>query len=251
MLHLLTVTELERTVSAWVATWPESRVSADVRRHRDMFEDQRKRILSALDPAHDAYYRAETFGGPSLHFHLRSLEAARTQDFERFAEYVYAVLASWGMHRMGPGGSKMRDFEEFRVSLQVVWPAARRLQAKTLSNLYEPDWSDLVGNSKVMAHLLPQLIPPVDREYMLKFLFRNSQITNDIEVEWKKLVQTLEGFFYPVAQSPLFHSKAENWLVHNDRFKWDTSHLKTLDNLVIGYSKMVRAETRRPRGHQA
>jgi hypothetical protein len=168
---------------------------------------------------------------------------------------------------MGPGGSKMRDFEEFRVSLQVVWPAARRLQAKTLSNLYEPDWSDLksvfcgircmasgtslVGNSKVMAHLLPQLIPPVDREYMLKFLFRNSQITNDIEVEWKKLVQTLEGFFYPVAQSPLFHSKAENWLVHNDRFKWDTSHLKTLDNLVIGYSKMVRAETRRPRGHQA
>ena len=29
------------------------------------------------------------------------LEAARTQDFERFVEYVYAVLPSWGMHQIG------------------------------------------------------------------------------------------------------------------------------------------------------
>lgn len=196
-----------------------------------------------------------------MHFHLRSLEAARAQDFERFAEYVYAVLASWGMHRMGPGGSKMREFEEFRASLQVVWPAALRLQDKTPGNLNESDWPDLktvfcgircmasgtslVGNSKVMAHLLPHLIPPVDREYTLKFLFGNGQIRNGIEVEWKKLVQILEGFFYPVAQFPLFQSKAESWLAHNDRFKWDTSHLKILDNLVIGFSKMVRAERRR------
>jgi hypothetical protein len=226
-----------------------------------MFDDQRNRLLGALDAAHDAYYRAEIFGGPSLHFHLRSLEAARAQDFERFAEYVYAVLASWGMHRMGPGGSKMREFEEFRASLQVVWPAALRLQDKTPGNLNESDWPDLktvfcgircmasgtslVGNSKVMAHLLPHLIPPVDREYTLKFLFGNGQIRNGIEVEWKKLVQILEGFFYPVAQFPLFQSKAESWLAHNDRFKWDTSHLKILDNLVIGFSKMVRAERRR------
>jgi hypothetical protein len=223
-----------------------------------MFDDQRNRLLSALDAAHDAYYRAEIFGGPSLHFHLRSLEAARARDFEHFAEYAYAVLASWGMHRMGPGGSKMREFEEFRTSLQVVWPTALRLKEKTMFNLNEPDWrglrtvfcgircmasgTSLVGNSKVMAHLVPHLIPPVDREYTLKFLFGNGQITNGIEVEWKKLVQILEGFYYPVAHSPLFQSKAETWLTQNSRFKWDTSPLKILDNLVIGFSKMIRAE---------
>jgi hypothetical protein len=223
-----------------------------------MFEDQRNRLLTALDTAHYAYYQAEIFGGPSLHFHLRSLEASRAQDFERFAEYVYAVLASWGMHRMGPGGSKMREFEEFRASLQVVWPAALRLQDRAPGDLNEADWSDLrtvfckircmasgtslVGNSKVMAHLFPRLIPPVDREYTLKFLFRNGQITNGIEVEWKKLAQMLEGFFYPVVQSSLFQSKAEIWLTHNDPFKWDTSHMKIVDNLVIGLSKMARAE---------
>jgi hypothetical protein len=227
-----------------------------------MFEDQRNRLLAALDEAHEAYYRAEIFGGPSLHFHLRSLAAARAQDFERFAEYVYGVLASWGMHRMGPGGSKMREFEEFRTSLEVVWPVALRLQERAPSHLNETDWADLktifcqircmasgtslVGNSKVMAHLLPNLIPPVDREYTLKFLFRNGQITNGVEVEWKKLVQILEGFFYPVAQYSLFQSKAEVWLTHNDQFKWDTSRLKILDNLVIGFLKMVRAEHAAP-----
>jgi hypothetical protein len=55
-----------------------------------MFDNQRDSLLGALDTAHNAYYRVEVFGGPSLHFHLRSLEAARAQDLERFAEYVYA-----------------------------------------------------------------------------------------------------------------------------------------------------------------
>ncbi len=222
-----------------------------------MFDNQRSRLLAALDEAHHAYYRAEVFSGPSLYFHLKSLEAARAQDFERFAEYVYAVLPSWGMHRMG-GGPKMREFDEFHSSLRVVWPIALQLQEKTPSSLGESDWTSLravfcgircmatgtslVGNSKVMAHLLPKLIPPVDREYTLNFLFRHSQITNGIEGEWKKLSQILDDFFYPVAQSPLFQLKAEEWLTQNNRFKWDTSALKIVDNLVIGFSKIVPGE---------
>jgi hypothetical protein len=129
---------------------------------------------------------------------------------------------------MGPGGSKMCEFNDFQSSLQRIWPTALQLQAKTPSSLSEEDWSNLknvfceircmasrtslVGNSKVMAHLLPRLIPPVDREYTLKFLFGHGQITNGVEVEWKKLVHILDDFFYPIAQSPLFQCKAERCL---------------------------------------
>jgi len=223
-----------------------------------MFEDQQDRMLNALEAAHEKYYLAEVFGGPSLHFHLKSLEAARNQDFERFVEYVYAVLPSWGMHRMG-GGPKMREFSEFHSSLKAVWPIALQLQERTPTDLGASDWASLravfcgircmasgtslVGNSKVIAHLLPKLVPPVDREYTLNYLFRHGQIKNGIEVEWSKLAQILEGFFYPIAQSPLFKSKAEEWLRHSDRFKWDTSELKIVDNLVIGLSKMERSES--------
>jgi len=36
---------------------------------------------------------------------------------ERFIEYIYATLASWGMHRMGPGSSKMEDYDKFKFSV--------------------------------------------------------------------------------------------------------------------------------------
>jgi hypothetical protein len=52
----------------------------------------------------------------------------------------------------------------------------------------------------------------------------------------------LESFFYPVEQSSVFQPKAKVWLEHPDRYKWDTSPLKIVDNLVIGLSKMSRAE---------
>lgn len=218
-----------------------------------MFDLQRTQLLNALDDAHDAYHRSEPFGGPSVYFHTKALEAARARNFERFAECAYAMLASWGMHRMGAGGSKMRKFEDFQTSLQNVWAAALRLQAKTPSNLGVEDWSalrtifcgsrcmasgtSLVGNSKVMAHLLPNLIPPVDREYTLKFLFGHGRINNAIESEWTTLQRILTDFFYPILTSPLFQAKAKVWLAEDKWRSWDTSELKIADNLVVGLSK--------------
>jgi hypothetical protein len=37
-------------------------------------------------------------------------------------------------------------------------------------------WTSLVGNPKMLAYLLPNLVPPIDREYRLNFLLRNKQI---------------------------------------------------------------------------
>jgi hypothetical protein len=223
-----------------------------------MFDEQRNRFLGNLDLAHQSFYQAEVFGGPSLHFHLRSLDAAKGYELDRVAESIYAVLVSWGMHRMGPGGSKMCEFGKFRASLQSVWPTVVSLQAKTPHSLNESDWNSiqevfsgiccmasktsLVGNSKVMAHLLPNLVPPVDREYTLKFLFGRGDIRNGIAVEWIRLRLVLEDFFYPVSRSTVFLPKAEEWLQQRNLYKWDTSALKIVDNLLIGLTKISRAE---------
>jgi hypothetical protein len=230
-----------------------------------MFDDQRSAVLNDLDAAHESYYRAELFGGPSPYFHIQSLMAAREPNFERFTNHSYAVLASWGMHRMGPSGSKMREFAEYRASLEAVWPNAMALKGKTPEVLSTSDWdalkaifcgircmasgTSLVGNSKVMAHLLPQLIPPIDREYTLKFLFRNGQIINGLEGEWNKLAQILKEFFYPLERYCAFQSKASVWRTQTDRFKWDTSNLKILDNLLIGVVKLTRSSTPIAGGH--
>jgi hypothetical protein len=49
-------------------------------------------------------------------------------------------------------------------------------------------------------------------------------------------------FFNPVARSELFQAKANEWLARREQFKWDTSSLKYVDNLVIGFLKLKRAE---------
>lgn len=229
-----------------------------------MLEAKRKDLLANLDAAHDAYYKEEIFGGPSLHFHAKSLEAAHARELGAFSECIYATLAAWGMHRMGKGGSKMRDFKEFQTSLKSIWSPALKLQNRTPGKLDERDWgalenifkkircmasgTSLVGNSKVMAHLLPNLVPPVDREYTLKYLFSNGQIKNDLEAEWKTLATILKGFFYPLLNDPEVQSRGSKWMAARDAYRWDTSMLKIIDNLVIGRSKMLRAE-RNASGH--
>lgn len=218
-----------------------------------MFEKHRELLLQSLDAAHAAYYRAETFGGPSLHFHLRALEAGRAADFDKFVENVYAVLVAWGMHRMGRGGSKMCEFEQFKASLEPLWPTIVKLQRATPEDLDEVGWeqmgtvfrgircmatrTSLVANSKVMAHALPSLIVPVDRQYTIRFLFGTTNIVNDVEREWEKLKIILREFFYPLLRTETFKLKLAAWQSSDVQFSWDTSPLKILDNLIIGLLK--------------
>jgi hypothetical protein len=211
-----------------------------------MFDDQKSRLLAALDEMHGSYSQAEESEWPSLYFHLSSLEAAHAKNFARFAECAYAMLVSW---RMNSNNAQMRRFDEFRSSLRLIWPRALQLQDKTPDTLNGFDWgslkevfwrircmesgTSLVGNSKVMAHLIPSLIPPVDRKYTLSFLFGSGDITNGLDGEWKILEQVLRNFFYPIAQSERFRAKASDWLSSSNPFRWDTSPLKVVDNLVM------------------
>jgi len=222
-----------------------------------MFEDKCRDILDSLEAAHKAYYQSSTFTGPSLHFHLRSLESARIGDRELFSESAYAMLTSWGMHRMGKGGPKMLTFAEFDTSVQSVWPVAIELRNTEPHELTDDDWNNLkeifrgircmatgaslVGNSKIMAHLLPNLVPPVDREYTLSFLFGNKMFSNNIENQWEKLSQILRDFFYPVVKDQAFQAKATEWMA-NRSFEWDTSHLKIADNLLIGLASIRKRQ---------
>ena len=217
------------------------------------FTSQRDLLIRRHEAAHTAYYRSEVFGGPSLYFHKRALNSAGVS-LDAFAESAYAVLASWGMHRMGPGGSKMCEFAEFKASLAPLWPTITALRSAAPESLGPGDWRDLsrvfvglrcmasrtalVGNSKVMSHALPRLIPPVDREYTLKFLFGTGRIVNDLEREWQMLQTILRGFFYPVLASQLLRAKFDEWMRESEVFRWDTSPLKIVDNLIIGLAKL-------------
>lgn len=217
------------------------------------FDDKVREILANAEKYHDAYYKAETFRGPSLYFHERALATRYDPASLPHLEYVYATLASWGMHRMGRGGSKMRSFEVLSQSVEALKGRIAEAQTFDFREMSEIKWAilkeifsgvkvmasgtTLVGNSKVMHHMLPNVIPPIDREYTLWFLVGNTKVKNDLEIEWILMKEIISDFFIPVASDTAFFGKAEQWMRRRTDYPWDTSVLKVVDNLVIGSRK--------------
>jgi hypothetical protein len=208
-------------------------------------------LLENADRYYAAYHRTEIFGGPSLYFHRRALATKGSPASPQHLEYVYATLSSWGMHRMGPGGSKMRAFHEFRASVEPLEEKIIRAQGFAPAEMNEGAWgilkeifcalkimasgTSLVGNSKVMHHMLPNIVPPIDREYTLRYLYGNTSIANDLGKEWQTMREILIGFFIPVATDSRFAAKAAKWMAAQK--PWDTSVMKVIDNLLIGSQK--------------
>jgi hypothetical protein len=207
-------------------------------------------ILLNANVYHENYYASGTFGGPSLHFHRRALGLEGSVAESIQIELIYAVLTSWGMHRMGSSGSKMQPFGVFEQSVVSVNDDIRNLQRILPQGLSLTSWmvlervfkgikvmasgTTIVGNSKVMAHLLPALVAPIDRQYTLNYLFGNTMFQNSLQREWQFMRKIHSEFYYPIANDTGFREKTQAWLADGERFPWDTSILKVIDNLVIG-----------------
>ncbi|MCA9312467.1 MAG: hypothetical protein KDA21_14735 [Phycisphaerales bacterium] len=210
----------------------------------------RELLLRHPVEAHAAFYEAATFGGPSLHFHRRAIGMVGGDLTRERLELIYATLAAWGMHRMGPSGSKMVPFPEFEASVQACTPTIRALAGVSPDQMEEQSWNDLerlfrgirvmasgttiVGNSKVMAHLVPDLVPPVDRQYTLHLALGHKRIVNGLDREWRLLRWLLEGLFHPIATDEAHLARCREWMAVQELFAWDTSPMKVVDNLVIG-----------------
>lgn len=217
------------------------------------YENKVKDILSNAEKYHQAYYKANTFRGPSLYFHQRALKTRKKPCLLAHLEYVYATLASWGMHRMGKGGSKMQSFETFCQSIEPLENMLNEAQRFNLQRMREQNWTllkkifqninvmasrtSLVGNSKVMHHILPNVVPPIDREYTLRYLHGNTTIKNDLDYEWELMKQIILNFFIPIVSDKKFRLKARNWMARKKEYPWNTSVLKIVDNLIIGSKK--------------
>ena len=212
-------------------------------------KDIANRILENLDECHESYYGTQVFSGPSLYFHQRVLEY-RNKNTERCIEYLYAMLTSWGMHRMGPKGAKMKRFTTFRDAIIKTLPEINKL-----TNCSFEDFSDwdiahrifidinimqtkpiLVSNSKILSHLLPNLFAPIDREYTLKYAHRNMPSSHLKQFALFKDIHI--HLYYPITCSHQFKIRLVKWS-DPKKYPWNTSPLKIVDNLIIGAKKVL------------
>jgi hypothetical protein len=205
---------------------------------------------------------SNAFPGPSLYFHMRALARrslhATTEELladDLFLEYVYAVLPAWGMHRMGNQSAKVVDFEDMAASLRsaaLQIEALRPLDITTVDpndaeRLADDIWNvisalrvsrsqtRIVAGSKALHHVLPELVPPIDRQYTFRFFTGQKAVSRGDRqafLDWFPLLCEIGRRCSGPIAATLERGGA-----------MATSRSKVIDNAIIGF--MQRKDARR------
>ena len=209
------------------------------------------------------------FGGPSIYFHVQAIKEQET-DFlsDRHIEMIYATLASWGMHRMGNPDvtkAKMVEFPKFRNSIIKHRDRLHQLYSlkmdlcdqkqygkyiEDLKQIYsslEVSTSDatIVAHSKTLAHILPNLIPPIDRQYTIRFFtqeykdffaksgkYRQVNLSKDRDAQFS-------DFKKYCCRIKMLIDQCDHQLFTIDKETFNTSFPKIMDNLIMAFVKDV------------
>jgi len=137
-----------------------------------------------------SYQQFVAFGGPCVYFHEQCLRAGADAFMSaRHIEMLYATLTAWGMHRMGDGKTKLVSWDRLSKSLLEQKTVLEPLRGRRMMELSEPEYleaidrikpaycalrisiseASIVANSKALFHVLPELVPPIDRQYTWRF----------------------------------------------------------------------------------
>ena len=153
-------------------------------------------LIATFSECVDRFERSNAFPGPSLYFHERAIErrrahvdAASLLADTQFLETVYAVLPAWGMHRMGKQKAKVVDFDLMVDSFRAMAEPIQALWQRSITAIADDEVADvsdqvwhiiaglkvsqsetrIVAGSKALHHVLPDLVPPIDRQYTFQF----------------------------------------------------------------------------------
>jgi hypothetical protein len=233
---------------------PAPRTSRSRLRRADRARRNVDNLIATFSECVDCFERSNAFAGPSLYFHERAIErrqahadAASLLADTQFLETVYAVLPAWGMHRMGKQRAKVVDFdvmvESFRAmaeSIQALWQRSiTAIADDDVAEVSEQVWyiiaglkvsqseTRIVAGSKALHHVLPDLVPPIDRQYTFQFF------TGQKSVQHGDAAAFAEWFPYLCEIGRSCRPEIER-ITERAGFM-ATSPAKVIDNAIIGF----------------
>ena len=187
------------------------------------------------------------FTDTQVSYHITALDlrdklggAAKSIDSDGYLHALYFTLEAWGMNSKG---AKMQDYDEFAASIRSYKGGIASLENTRLSQIdaeiAQKLWriiqgmqlsqtrSQTVTGAKALHHLLPQLLPPIDREYTQTFFrYNDARFQYNQEAAFKMMLP----YFAQIAQRvdlPSYVGKA----------RWATSESKLIDNAIIGFCR--------------
>ena len=212
-----------------------------------------------------AYEQFLLFGGPCVYFHEQCLRAG-ADDFlsHRHAEMLYATLTAWGMHRMGDAMTKLVSWDQFSESLLKHKTLMEPLRAQRMMDLSEAEYleavnrlrapycalkvsiseASIVANSKALFHVLPELIPPIDRQYTWRFFHAHPDRWRDGKGKYRaiRLPRGLEVQFDAFRDTCLRIKRLADAIgratIEAERQRYGVTPPKAIDNAIMKYIKV-------------
>lgn len=181
---------------------------------------------------------------------------------------IYATLASWGMHRMGdPEDTKAKivEFVDFRKSTTNQKEKLKKLIPMRMDSCTAEQYASyidqlkeiycglrvsisdatIVAHSKTLAHLLPNLIPPIDRQHTIRFFTQDNKkfFAKSGKYRQINLPKGIDAQFndfkkYSWRMKALF-DRCNRQLFTIDKVSFNTSYPKIMDNLIMAFVKNV------------
>jgi len=162
-----------------------------------------------------------------------------------FLEDVYNTLISWGMNWRKAELNNFYSFKKTILDNKDLILELKKYELEKLTNaellrikeLLLEVYSSLdimkskakiVGISKTLAHLIPDLIPPMDRENINYFFYGNKNFPTDIEREKKRFWEIFKKFYS--IRNEINISKKDYFFK-----EFNTSIPKMIDNAIWGY----------------
>lgn len=193
------------------------------------------------------YDDSPPFTDTQASYHITALDlrdklggAAKSIDSDGYLHVLYFTLEAWGMNSKG---AKMQDYDKFASSIRSYKGGIVSLENTSLSQIdaeiahklwriiqgmqLSQTRSQTVTGSKAIHHLLPRLLPPIDREYTQTFFhYDDTRFQYNQEEAFKLMLP----YFARIAQRvdlPSYVGKA----------RWATSESKLIDNAIIGFCR--------------
>jgi len=224
-----------------------------------------------------SYDQFRAFGGPCVYFHDECLTAGKDEFLShRHIEMLYATLTAWGMHRMGDSEkakAKLTDWATFRSSVAAQGERLQQFRRYRLLEMSEAEYSaavlelqpcyhkldlsvsnaTIVVNSKALHHLFPEFIPPIDRQYTVRFFSQSAEKWLDSTGKFKaiQLPKDLDDqfrlFHDTCAEIKQLADQVDPSLLRREREQFRVSTPKALDNAIVNYVRIIASELRQAR----
>lgn len=210
-----------------------------------------------------------SFGGPCVYFHEECLRAG-TEGFlsRRHVEMLYATLTAWGMHRMGDPKTtktKLTEWDCFNGSILADSDALQQFRSHRMLEMSEIEYADavlalkptycrlklsvsnatVVVNSKTFFHLFPEFIPPIDRQYTVRFFTQAPERWRDRKGKFQVvslpmgLDEQFDLFRDICIKMKRLANRIEPGILEEERRQHRLGVPKALDNAIVNYVTIV------------